>query len=202
MKLLIATRNAHKLAEIQQIFPVQGLELVSALDFPDIPDVVEDGQTLEANAVKKAVTLSVATGFYALADDTGLEVDALEGAPGVYSARYAGEPCDYAANNRKLLAALAGVEDRAAQFRCVIALSEPSGKAQFVEGICRGRMATKASGDQGFGYDPLFVPDGETRTFAEMAADEKNRISHRGRALRAAVEAWGDVLTRLAAGNP
>lgn len=198
MKLLIATRNAHKLAEIRQIFPVPGLELVSALDFPEIPDVVEDGKTLEANAVKKAVSLALATGLYALADDTGLEVEALGGAPGVYSARYAGEPPDYAANNRKLLAELAAHSNRRAQFRCVVAFSDPSGKAQYVEGICRGEIGQALRGTQGFGYDPLFIPEGESRTFAEMDSEEKNQISHRGRALQAAAEAWGEQLAQLA----
>ncbi len=199
MKLLIATRNPHKLEEMQQILPAAGIQWVSALDFPEIPDVIEDGKTLEANAIKKAVTLALATGLYALADDTGLEVDALEGAPGVYSARYAGEPPDYAANNRKLLAELASKDSRSAQFRTVIALSDPSGHAQIVEGVCRGEIAESMSGTAGFGYDPLFVPEGETRTFAEMSADEKNRISHRGRALRAAMGAWGEQLIQLAA---
>lgn len=198
MKLLIATRNAHKLEEIQAIFNVPGLEIVSAFDFPDIPDVVEDGETLEANAIKKAVTLATATGLWALADDTGLEVDALNGAPGVYSARYAGEPTDYAANNRKLLAALDGESNRAAQFRCVVALSEPSGRAQYVEGICRGVIADALRGTNGFGYDPLFVPDGFNRTFAELSSDEKNAISHRGRALERAHEEWTTLLTGVA----
>ncbi len=195
MKLLIATRNAHKLTEIRQIFALPGLEIVSAFDFPDVPDVVEDGETLEANAIKKAVTLALATGLWSMADDTGLEVDALDGAPGVYSARYAGENVDYAANNRKLLAELDGVTDRTAQFRCVMALSEPNGRAQYVEGICSGRIAHKCSGTNGFGYDPLFVPDGFDRTFAELSSEEKNRISHRGRALDEARRAWPDFLS-------
>ena len=195
MQLLIATRNAHKLEEIRQIFDVPGLQIVSAFDFPDVPDVIEDGATLEANAVKKAVELALATGLYALADDTGLEVRALDGEPGVYSARYAGEPADYAANNRKLLQALDGIEDRTAQFRCVIALSEPGGRAQYVEGICPGRIATEPRGSNGFGYDPLFVPDGYDRTFAELSSDEKNRISHRARALSEARRTWGCLLS-------
>lgn len=194
MKLLIATRNPHKLEEIQQIFDLPGLDIVSALDYPQIPEVVEDGLTLEANAVKKAVTLAVATGLWALADDSGLEVEALDGAPGVYSARYAGEPPDYAANNQKLLAELDGVTDRAAQFRCVIALSEPSGRAQYVEGVCKGTIAGGLRGSNGFGYDPLFVPDGYTETFAELPSDEKNRISHRGRALAQARMTWATNL--------
>lgn len=195
MKLLIATRNAHKLREIREIFDIPGLEIVSALDYPEIPDVVEDGETLEANAIKKAVTLARATGLWSMADDTGLEVAALNGEPGVYSARYAGEDARYADNNRKLLDALNGTTDRSAQFRCVIALADPSGDAQTVEGICRGRIADAVRGDGGFGYDPLFVPDGFDRTFAELSAEEKNRISHRGRALEKAHHAWRHLLT-------
>ncbi len=189
-KLVLATRNQHKLEEFEAILGTGEFEWVSALDFPDIPEVIEDGETLEANAVKKAVTLALATGLRALADDTGLEVSALDGAPGVYSARYAGEPPDYAANNRKLLDALADVDDRRGRFRCVIALAEPDGRAQYVEGICAGTIATAPMGEGGFGYDPLFIPDGEQRTFAQMSAAEKNRQSHRGRALAAARERW------------
>lgn len=195
MKLLIATRNAHKLREIREIFDIPGLEIVSALDYPEIPDVVEDGETLEANAIKKAVTLARETGLWSMADDTGLEVAALNGEPGVYSARYAGGDASYADNNRKLLGALDGALDRSAQFRCVMALADPAGDAQIVEGVCRGRIADAVRGDGGFGYDPLFVPDGFDRTFAELSAEEKNRISHRGRALAEARHAWSRLLT-------
>ena len=194
MNLLIATRNPDKLREIKTLFQLPGLEIISALDFPDIPEVIEDGATLEANAIKKAVTLALATGVWALADDSGLEVHALGGAPGVYSARYAGENCTYADNNVKLLQELQDVEERSAQFRCVMALADPSGRAQFVDGVCSGRIARDVSGDAGFGYDPLFVPDGYDRTFAELSPDEKNRISHRGRALRLAQEQWAGPL--------
>lgn len=195
MKLLLATRNPDKLREIKALFDLPHLVLLSALDFPDIPDVVEDGATLEANAEKKAVTLAQATGYWSLADDTGLEVHALDGAPGVYSARYAGENVDYAANNRKLLADLDGVPDRAARFRCVIALAEPAGRTHYVEGVCRGRIVEATRGDCGFGYDPLFMPEGYERTFAELSPEEKNRISHRGRALAEARRAWTDLLS-------
>jgi XTP/dITP diphosphohydrolase len=195
MILVIATRNAHKLEEIQTLFDHPNLHLHSAFDFPDVPDVIEDGQTLEANAIKKAVTLALATGHWSLADDTGLEVAALNGAPGVYSARYAGAGGDYDANNRKLLAELAPHPDRSAQFRCVIALSDPTGRAQFVEGICRGRIANIPRGEHGFGYDPLFVPEEAATTFAEMTADAKNAISHRGRALQQAARQWQHLLT-------
>ena len=190
MKLVIATRNKHKLEEIRAIFSPDTLELASALDFPDIPDVVEDGLTFEDNAIKKALTLARATGCWALADDSGLEVEALDGRPGVYSARYAGEPADYEANNRKLLAELKGQSDRRARFRCVVALADPSGKSRVVQGRCDGTIIDRSRGRAGFGYDPLFVPDGYTETFAEMSAELKNRISHRARALAEAKQAW------------
>ncbi len=194
MKLILASRNRHKLEEIRTLFDLPGLELSSALDHPEIPDVEEDGKTFEANAIKKATALARATGGWALADDSGLEVDALGGAPGVYSARYAGEPVSYPANNAKLLKALEGAADRRARFRCVVALSSPSGKTRTVEGRCEGRIIHGIRGAQGFGYDPLFVPDGFDQTFAEMEAGAKNAISHRGRALQKARAAWHDFL--------
>jgi XTP/dITP diphosphohydrolase len=197
VKLVIATRNTHKLEEIRAIFDFQGLEVLSAFDFPDIPDVMEDGETLEDNAKKKAVEIAVATGCWALADDSGLEVDALGGAPGVYSARYAGEPCSYEANNEKLLRELANKEDRSARFRTVIALSDPGGSVQTVEGECPGSIIDELRGTNGFGYDPLFVPDGYSETFAELDSAEKNRISHRSRALHQAHTAWADLLKGL-----
>jgi XTP/dITP diphosphohydrolase len=194
MKLVIATRNAGKLREIRDIFDFTGLEVSSAFDYPEIPDVVEDGDTFEANAVKKAVEIAQATGCWALADDSGLEVDALDGAPGVYSARYAGEPCSNKANNEKLLRELAGQDSRTARFRCVIALSNPEGHARTVDGDCRGSIAEQERGNHGFGYDPLFVPEGFSETFAELSPEEKHSISHRGRALQKAHDAWADLL--------
>ncbi|TAN37262.1 MAG: XTP/dITP diphosphatase [Verrucomicrobia bacterium] len=202
MKLIVATRNKHKLEEIHTILKGLNVELHSALDFPEIPDVVEDGDTFEANAIKKAVTLARATGCWALADDSGLEVDALGGAPGVYSARYAGEPVSYPANNEKLLRELAGQKNRRARFRCVMALSDPQGHAETVEGCCEGHIIEELRGTAGFGYDPLFVPDGFKQTFAEMPADQKNGISHRGRALDAAKERWSAILNERGAGSP
>ena len=197
MKLVIATRNAHKLEEIRAIFDFQSLEVLSAFDFPDIPDVVEDGDTFEANAIKKAVEIARATNCWAMADDSGLEVDALGGAPGVYSARYAGEPCSYSKNNEKLLRELAGKPDRSARFRTVVALSDPAGKAETREGTCPGVIVEELRGTNGFGYDPLFVPDGYTETFAELDPEVKNRISHRARALQKAHDAWAGVLSSL-----
>jgi len=197
MKLIIATRNAHKLEEIRAIFDFQGLEVLSAFDFPELPDVEEDRDTFEGNAIKKAVEIARATRCWALADDSGLEVDALGGAPGVYSARYAGEPCSYEANNEKLLRELSGKEDRSARFRTVVALSDPGGSTQTVEGECCGVIIKELRGTNGFGYDPLFIPDGYSETFAELDAETKNRISHRARALRKAYAAWSDLLVGL-----
>jgi len=194
MKLLIATRNPDKLREIRAVFDLPGLTIVSALDYPDIPDVEEDGATLDENAVKKAVTLAQATGCTALADDTGLEVDALDGAPGVYSARFAGLQASYAENVEKLLTDLDGVTDRNARFRCVIALADPEGLVGTVEGRCKGLITESRRGEGGFGYDPVFVPEGHTHTFSEMSSDEKNTLSHRGRALEAAKIAWASKL--------
>lgn len=194
MKLLLSTRNVHKLTEIRAIFDVSGLALVALDDFGELPEVAEDADTFAGNAIKKAVTLAKLTHLWTLADDSGLEVDALGGAPGVWSARYAGEPVSYQANNAKLLQELEGVTDRRARFRCVIALSDPYGEARTVDGTCEGRIISELRGREGFGYDPLFVPDGHAETFAEMPAALKNRISHRARALAAAREAWGDVL--------
>lgn len=190
-QMLVATRNRKKLAEILAILDLPEMELLSIDDFSgDLPEVEEDGDTFAANAIKKAVTLARCSNLLTLADDSGLEVDALDGAPGVYSARYAGEPCNDAANNHKLLEVLAGVDNRRARFRCVIALALPDGRTATVEGFCEGCIAPGPSGSGGFGYDPLFIPEGYTHTFAELGGDVKHRISHRGAALRAAVTAW------------
>jgi XTP/dITP diphosphohydrolase len=184
----------HKLREIREIFGAPNLELLSLDDCPALPEVEEDGATFVANAVKKAVTLALASRQWTLADDSGLEVEALGGAPGVRSARFAGEPANYEANNRRLLRDLAGMSDRRARFRCAIALASARGHAQVVEGTCGGRIAEEPRGAGGFGYDPLFVPDGRQETFAEMDPAEKNRISHRGVALAAARRAWAAAL--------
>lgn len=202
MKILIASRNAHKIQEIREIFDLPGVEWVSTAEFPDLRDVEEDGDTFEANAVKKATELARATGLWALADDSGLEVAALGNAPGVYSARYAGEPCSHANNNAKLLRELEGKSDRSARFRCVAALSDPSGRAETVSGSCPGRIVERLRGAKGFGYDPLFVPDGHAQTFAEMGNEQKNALSHRGRALALAKEKWGALIASGAPGFP
>jgi len=194
MKILIASRNPHKIQEIREIFDLPGVEWVSTSKFPDLADVVEDGDTFEANAIKKATELAQATGLWALADDSGLEVTALGNAPGVYSARYAGEPCNHANNNDKLIRELAGQSDRSARFRCVAALSDPSGQAETVSGACPGRIIEALRGTEGFGYDPLFVPEGLEATFAEMGNEQKNQLSHRGIAMKKAQEKWGALM--------
>lgn len=181
-RYVLATANPDKAAEIRAILG-DAVELVPRP--AEVPDVEETGETLEANARLKAVALVAATGLPAIADDTGLEVDALGGAPGVYSARYAGEGATYADNVAKLLAALEGATDRRARFRTVAVAIWPDGREVLVDGAVEGRIAGAAAGGGGFGYDPVFVPDGWDRTFAEVAADAKHAVSHRGRAFRA-----------------
>lgn len=185
IQLVLATGNMKKLNELQEIIRDLDINILTLHDFPDLPPIDEDGATFEANAIKKAVETARATGYFALADDSGLEVDALNGRPGVYSARFAGEPSDDARNNAKLLALLGGVpeEQRTARFRCVIAVAAPDGRFKTAEGTCEGRIAFKPAGSGGFGYDPLFVPNGYEQTFAELPATIKNQISHRGQAL-------------------
>lgn len=185
-KIVVATANSHKAAEFAAMLALPGLEFVPLSDFPAAGPVEEDGLTLEENALKKARSAAAATGLRALADDTGLEVEALGGAPGVYSARYAGEARSYADNNAKLLRALHGIppEARRAAFRCVIALCWPDGAAVTAEGRIAGRVLEAPRGADGFGYDPLFLPDGSLASFAELSAEEKNSISHRRAAVR------------------
>jgi len=190
LTLVIASANVDKAAEIAAILgAVPGLALVQRP--PDVPDVEETGDTLEANARLKARALCDATGLAAVADDTGLEVDALDGAPGVYSARFAGEGASYADNVAKMLAELdrVGAQDlaaRRARFRSVAFVAYPDGTELWVEGAVDGTITTGARGTGGFGYDPIFAPDGfDGRTFAEMTSDEKHAVSHRGRAFRA-----------------
>ena len=187
MRLVCASANPDKVAEIQAIL---GDSIELAPRPTDVPDVVEDADTLLGNARLKAAAIGAATGEPAVADDTGLEVDALGGAPGVYSARYAGDGCTYADNVAKLLAELSDRTDRSARFRTVAIVVWPDGSETAVEGECRGRIATAPTGDSGFGYDPIFVPDdGDGRTVAELSADEKHAVSHRGRAFRALLDA-------------
>ena len=195
MKLLLATRNRDKAREIEAALDIEGLEVLCAADVPDLPDVIEDADTLEGNAEKKARECSLFTGMWSLADDTGLEVEALNGAPGVYSARYAGPDATYADNVNHLLSELGDHKNRGACFKTVMALSSPEGNTEWVQGECRGTITLQPQGSSGFGYDPVFMPDGYTQTFAEISLEEKNGMSHRGRALRAAVDAWADTLS-------
>lgn len=181
MKIVFATNNAHKLAEVRAVLG-GGFELVTLREVGITEDIPETGATLEENASEKARYVYERTGLDCFADDTGLEVEALNGAPGVRSARYATEGHDFAANNRKLLSELEGADNRRARFRTVISLIR-GGEEQRVEGIVRGSIALSEAGCGGFGYDPLFIPEGYDVTFAEMSADEKNAISHRGRAV-------------------
>ena len=178
--LIVATHNAHKLREIGELLP--GWEIRG-----EDSGAEETAETFSGNARIKARAIALRhPGAWVMADDSGLEVDALGGAPGVRSARYAGHDGDTPANNALLLKNLLGVSDRRARFTCAIVLVAPDGKEYEVEGHCPGRIAETPSGVGGFGYDPLFVPDGYNQTFAELSADEKNAISHRGRALAAA----------------
>jgi len=183
---VLATRNAHKAAEISRLLAGSGVSVASLDEFPGVAEVVEDQPTLAGNAEKKAVETARACAAWALADDTGLEVDALAGAPGVYSARWAGPGCTYADNCAKLLRELRAVpaERRGARFRTVLALSSPEGRVETVEGRLDGAVAEAPRGSGGFGYDPLFVVS-DGRTLAELSTDEKNELGHRGRALRA-----------------
>jgi XTP/dITP diphosphohydrolase len=181
MKIVFATNNAHKLSEVKAVLG-DGYELVTLKEVGITEDIPETGDTLDENASLKARYVYERTGLDCFADDTGLEVEALGGAPGVHSARYATDGHDFAANNRKLLKELDGVTNREARFRTVISLIA-SGEEIQVEGVVNGVIALSESGSEGFGYDPLFIPEGKSVTFAEMSADEKNSISHRGRAV-------------------
>lgn len=186
LRLVLATANPHKVDEIAAILG-DSVELLPRPD--DVPDVVEDAPTLVGNARLKAAALAAATGLPGVADDTGLEVDALGGAPGVHSARFAGPAQDAAANVAKLLEELSGVGDRRARFRTVAMVCWPDGREVMAEGVVEGVIAAGARGEGGFGYDPVFVPDGcDGRTFAEMSPAEKDAVSHRGRAFRLLAE--------------
>jgi XTP/dITP diphosphohydrolase len=186
LDLVIASANPDKAAELQQILIAELGGAVKLLPRPDyVGEIEEIGQTLEENARLKAETTCQATGLASIADDTGLEVHALGGAPGVYSARYAGEDASYADNVAKLLAELAGHEDRSARFRTVCVIAFPDGSELVAEGAVDGLIGTEPSGSSGFGYDPLFRPRSDnSRTYAELSAAEKHERSHRGRAVR------------------
>jgi XTP/dITP diphosphohydrolase len=182
--IVLASRNRDKIKELRDTLSNLGVELKSTYDFPSLKEVIEDQPSLEGNALKKARYVYEKTKLPALADDTGLEVDALNGRPGIYSARYAGETATYQDNVDKLLQEMEGLTSKArgAQFRTVVAFVTPEGTHTF-EGICRGQILTEERGEGGFGYDPIFCPDGYKETFAELDASQKNEISHRAIAI-------------------
>ena len=182
MKIIFATNHAHKLREVQAVLG-GGFTLLTPRDCGITEEIPEEQPTLEGNALQKARYLHERTGLDCFADDTGLEVEALGGAPGVHSARYATDGHDFAANNRLLLKNLEGAENRRARFRTVIALIL-DGEEHLFEGRVEGRIIEHETGHEGFGYDPLFCPEGSDRTFAQMTTDEKNALSHRARAVR------------------
>ena len=194
MELVLATGNRDKQQEMKALLKDLGLTIRTLDEFPAAPVVVEDGETCQANAGKKAREIAQFTGALTLADDTGLEVDALGGRPGVFAARYAGAHATYADNCRKLLDELTGVpaEQRGARFLTVVAIADPVSSVEFVEGVLRGRIAEHCSGGHGFGYDPVFIVPELGKTLAALTLDQKNRISHRGQALAKAK----DVLKR------
>ena len=197
MKLVLATNNKDKIREIKNLLDGMGIEILTSADFSIFPDIEETGDTLEENAILKAEGIYKATGLPSLADDSGLEVNYLNGAPGVYSSRYAGPGCTYDDNNRKLLKELTGVpkEKRAARFRCLIAICFGENDTQVVEGQAKGFIAEKKSiATGGFGYDPVFFYPPLGKTFAELSLEEKNKVSHRGKALLKAKELLSERL--------
>ncbi len=199
-RLVLATRNAHKVGELREILAdvlaELDLDIVGLADFPDVPDVVEDGVTFAENALLKARAVAAATGLPALADDSGLAVDVLGGAPGIFSARWSGRHGDDRANLELLLAQLSDVRDehRGAGFVCAAAIALPDGRTRVEEGHFRGTLTREPRGTNGFGYDPILLVDGDTRTSAELSPAEKNAVSHRGTAFRALSDALRELL--------
>ena len=186
MKIILATQNQGKIRELQELLVDEGIEVLSLSDIPDWEDVEENGETFADNAALKARAAVQRTGLIALADDSGLEVDDLDGAPGVYSARYAGEPKDDERNNDKLLHLLETTSDdkRMARFRCALVMATPFGKEYLTEGVVEGQILRQRRGQDGFGYDPIFYLPEYARTMAELTMTEKNKLSHRAQAFR------------------
>jgi XTP/dITP diphosphohydrolase len=197
-QLVLATRNQDKIIEIREALADLPIKILSVADFPAAPEVIEDGETLEANAIKKALAIHRHTNLPAVADDTGLMVDALNGAPGVYSNRFAGPNATYSDNVKKLLRSMEGFPalQRTAEFRSVMALAV-DGKTYCVDGRCRGEITFAPRGNSGFGYDPVFLVPELNKTFAELTIAEKNQISHRGRALTAFKALLGRISSPL-----
>ncbi len=183
--LIVATKNKDKVREIKLILKPLGIKVISLIDLPNMPDIKENGRTFSENAVKKAKTIAERSKTYVLADDSGLEVNSLNGRPGVRSARYAGPNPTTKKLCMKLLKEMKDKRDRRARFVCVIAIASPK-KSLTVKGVCKGRIVFKMKGVHGFGYDPVFVPQGYGKTFAQMPLKHKNQISHRGKALKKA----------------
>ena len=195
--IVLATRNGGKIKEFQEMLKDFPVEIKNLNDFGPIPEVEEDGETFDDNAYKKALFAAKVLGLPAIADDSGLVVEALAGAPGVKSARYAGEKATDQDNINKLLKELEGQSNRKAAFECVLSIAVPSGPALTYEGRCEGEITLQPHGDAGFGYDPVFYYPEYDKTFAEISGDEKNRVSHRGRALAELVSEFDKVLAWL-----
>ncbi len=200
--IVLATKNQGKLKEMKNLLSGFPVDFLGLDDFGPIPDVVEDGNTFDDNAYKKASFTARVLGYPVIADDSGLVVEALNGAPGVYSARYAGENATDEDNNRKLLNELDGNNNRDAAFECVISIAVPTGHALTYEGRCGGRIAEEPSGSNGFGYDPLFICSEYGKHFAELSMDEKNSISHRGKALNQMTREFDKILVWLEQNMP
>ena len=182
MKLLLATRNEDKVIEIKEILKNLKVEIVSASQFPDMPDVIEDKDTIKGNSIKKATECAEYSKLLTIADDTGLFVDALDGKPGVFAARFAGEDCSYKNNRVKMLKKMKNISNRKAQFRTVCVLVSPDGLIATTEGIVEGKITEEEFGNNGFGYDAIFKADETGKTFGEMTLPDKEKISHRSRA--------------------
>jgi XTP/dITP diphosphohydrolase len=194
-EVIIATKNAGKAKEFQSLFAEKGIEVKSLLDFDNVPDINETGKTFVENAVLKAEAIANYFNKIVIADDSGLAVDALDGKPGVYSARYAGEQKNDQANIEKVLAELKGVpfEQRTARFHCALAVAIPQGRTVVVEGTCEGYITEEARGTNGFGYDPIFYVPDKQKTMAELSKEEKNKISHRANALKELQKVWNEL---------
>jgi XTP/dITP diphosphohydrolase len=184
--VVVATRNKGKIREIRKALKGLGLRIYALSDFPDVPEIEEDGKSFTENALKKARFYSKYFGKLTIADDSGLEVEWLKGLPGIYSARYAGKGASARENNQKLLNEMEGISlsKRGARFKCVMAMVSPDGREAIAEGSCKGRIGFEEKGRRGFGYDPFFILPKYGKTMAELSLEEKNKVSHRGKALR------------------
>jgi XTP/dITP diphosphohydrolase len=194
-EVIIATKNAGKAKEFQSLFAEKGIEVKSLLDFDHVPDIAETGKTFAENAVLKAEAIANYFNKIVIADDSGLAVDVLDGKPGVYSARYAGEQKNDQANMEKVLAELKGIpfEQRTARFHCALAVAIPQGRTVVVEGTCEGYITEEPRGTNGFGYDPIFYVPDQQKTMAELSKEEKNKISHRANALKELQKVWDEL---------